>query len=104
MSNLLLNSKDTRMVICGDAEFFEDHKLSSMEAIELVLNMIDWMVADEDLIAIRSKDITYRPLKYVNQTGRFYIKFLNIAAIPILLILLGFYRWFTEKRRKKFDL
>ncbi|MCK5759821.1 MAG: Gldg family protein [Candidatus Delongbacteria bacterium] len=104
MPDLILKSKKTRMIVSGDAEFFEDHKLNSIESLEIVLNMIDWLIADECLIAIRSKNITFRPLKFVNQTGRLYIKILNIATIPFFLIFLGFYRWLTEKKRKKFKL
>jgi gliding-associated putative ABC transporter substrate-binding component GldG len=95
---------DSRIVVSGDAEFFSEGKFGSQENINLFLNLVDWMTADEALISIRSKVITQRPLDKVENTGRTIIKWLNIALIPFLLATIGILRWRTNRNRKDFSL
>ncbi|MBU4485562.1 MAG: Gldg family protein, partial [Candidatus Delongbacteria bacterium] len=76
---------DSRIIVSGDAEFFLDNKFGADENINLFLNLVDWLTADETLISIRSKTITQRPLDKVADSGKTIIKWLNIALIPLLL-------------------
>ena len=95
---------DSRMVVCGDAEFFSEVKFGSEENINLFLNLVDWMTADESLISIRSKVITQRPLDKAEETGKTIIKWLNIAFIPVLLAAIGIIMWRSNRNRKDFSL
>jgi len=95
---------ESRIVVSGDAEFFQENKFSSQENISLFLNLTDWLTADEALISIRSKNITQRPLDKVEETDKTIIKLLNIALFPLLLAGLGILRWRTNRNRKDFSL
>ncbi|MFA7123200.1 MAG: hypothetical protein WC212_04110, partial [Candidatus Delongbacteria bacterium] len=99
-----VKSADTRITVCGDAEFFSDGKMGSDENINLFLNLADWLTADETLISIRSKEITQRPLKPLSDMMKTVIKTLNIIMIPLLFALIGIFRWYSGRNRKDFSL
>jgi len=95
---------ESRLVVSGDAEFFQENKFGSQENINLFLNLVDWLTADESLISIRSKEITQRSLDKVEDTGKTIIKWLNIALVPILIAGAGILRWRSNRKRKDFSL
>lgn len=99
-----VKSADTRMIVCGDAEFFAEGKMGSDENINLFLNLADWLTADEALISIRSKEITQRPLKPLSDLMKTVIKTLNIIMIPLFFAIIGVFRWYSGRNRKDFSL
>lgn len=105
-SHFDLNKKgaESRLIVSGDAEFFQENKFGAEDNINLFLNLIDWLAADEALISIRSKDITQRPLDKIDETSKTIIKWLNIVFVPFLVAALGILRWRSNKNRKDFSL
>ena len=60
--------------------------------INFAANIIDWLSDDTGLVDLRTKAVTNRPLKQLEDNERAIIKYANVF-IPILLILLyGFIR------------
>lgn len=59
----------------------------SADNISLASNAIDWIADDTGLISLRTKGITARPLEQVEESTKNMIKYGNVIA-PILLILI----------------
>jgi len=66
------------MVVWGDADFVSDQVLRDQTNLVMFQNMTDWLSEDEGLISIRSKDVSARPLKVVEDSTRSVVKFLNM--------------------------
>jgi len=97
-------SIDTRIVVVGDGEFFVDQKGGNdRDNFQFFQNMVDWLLQDEDLIAIRSRDVTDRPLKQVSESSKKAIKAANLFASPLLIILIGIGLW-QGRRHRKYEL
>lgn len=90
-----------RMVVWGDADFVSDQVLRDRANLILFQNMTDWLSQDEGLISIRSKEVTARPLKQVDDSTRSLVKFLNIFLMPILVVAFGVARWQIRRQKRR---
>jgi ABC-type uncharacterized transport system involved in gliding motility auxiliary subunit len=63
--------------------------------------MTDWLSEDEGLISIRSKEVTARPLKQVDDGTRSLVKALNIFLMPVIVVLFGVARWQIRKQQRR---
>lgn len=69
--------------------------------VNFASNAIDWLSDDTGLIELRTKAITSRPLKSVEDSTRNFLKYGNLG-IPILLVLIyGFIRRQSYLRKKQ---
>jgi gliding-associated putative ABC transporter substrate-binding component GldG len=94
-------SPETRIVVVGDGEFFADQKGGGdRDNLLFFQNMIDWLAQDEDLIAIRSREVTDRPLKVVSEPTKRIVKYANMLGSPLLVVLIGIGVWQARKRRR----
>jgi gliding-associated putative ABC transporter substrate-binding component GldG len=100
IDSVLTESPETRMVVAADADFIIDRNLRGTDNLAFFLNMVDWLSQDEALIAIRSKQVTPRPLKEVSTGAKKLIKYGNTFGLPFLVILFGVVRWQIRKRVK----
>ena len=75
----------TRVVVAGSADFIANN-LAFME------NLVDWMVEDEELIAIRSKTVQIPTLDKVDSGKRNALKSANLLGPAALLLLVGLVR------------
>ncbi|MCF7811180.1 GldG family protein [bacterium] len=95
-------SSDTRIVVFGDAFFFQDqYVVQGLDNLTLVLNVIDWLAQDERLISIRSREVSSRPIGEVSDSTRRTVKYSNLLIPPLLVILFGLFRWRVRKASKK---
>ena len=70
----------------------------------LILNAVDYLSRSEELIGIRSRKSTNRPIdsEVLNDEGkRNMIRWANILAVPVIVILFGIGRFFLREGRKK---
>ena len=65
----------------------------------LMLNSIDYLTGKIDFAKMRSKAQFYNPLKDTTPAKRSFIKWFNIAGLPILVALFGLIVWFMRKRK-----
>ncbi|MBZ0263883.1 Gldg family protein [bacterium] len=92
--DLLLESPvGSRMVVAGDGKLFLDDYLTTPANVYVLLNSIDWLVGDTDLISLRSREISMRPLKDIPEGQKEVWKYVNWFLPPILIILLGLVYW-----------
>ncbi len=93
---------ESRMLVIGDGDFVDETLAGPIpSSIEMMLNAVDWLVLDEDILAIRSKKIDPRPLEPVEDSLKSPIKYFALLFPPFLVVLVGLVRWRRRKREVK---
>lgn len=96
----LLSSPETQIIVIGNALFATDQFLGQFGANSLFLqNTVDYLTLGDQLISIRSRGATDRPLAQISDSTKSTVKLLGILGTPALVILLGLIR-FGMRRRK----
>ncbi len=94
----------SRVLVAGGSAFVQD-QYSGKANETFILNMVDWMVMDEALLAVRSRGLAAAPLGEVGDTARNAVKFANILGLPFAFVAFGLVRWrVRESRRAKVTL
>jgi len=90
----------SQMILVGDSEFMSDQGGGrSPENHIFIMNSVDFLVGDRDLIALRSRQITSRPLEEVSDGARRTWKWINIITPSLLIIGFGLIRIRNQKNR-----
>lgn len=90
-----------RLVVFTNAGFLDESRGSGGSNLAFAANLVDWLAASEDLIAIRSKGQTFRPLEKVSDQKRNLIKASNLFLMPLLVTLIGGVRWQVRRIRRR---
>lgn len=103
--SLISKGRPGKILLLGTAEILKDNVLdeagNSPNAVFL-MNSIDYLNNRSDIAIMRSKNQRFNPLKDTKPITRTFVKILNIAGLPALFILGGFFIWFRRKARRKF--
>lgn len=92
----------SQLVLVTDSAFLLDEGGGRMpENVVFVMNASDVMIGDRDLVKLRSREITSRPLAAVDEAGRATWKSINIILPALLVILYGLLQWKLETNRTK---
>ncbi len=95
-------SKDTHILVIGNSSFIADEFLrQSSGNFTFFMNSIDWLTIGDELIGIRSRRVTDRPLKEISEHKKAYIKFVDIFGMSAVLICFGLIRFYLRKREKR---
>jgi len=95
-------TEDGRVIVFGNGSFITDDNRRNNNAFIVLMNIADWLTQDKGLISIRSKQVTGRMLKVTSDGTRKIVKYINMFAMPLLVILFGVIRWqFKKSLRKK---
>jgi gliding-associated putative ABC transporter substrate-binding component GldG len=68
--------------------------------INLMVNAIDYLSDDTGLVALRTKEVTSRPLEEIEENKRNLIKWLNFGLPILLVIIYGFIRAQINRRKR----
>lgn len=99
----IAQAEHARVFVAGGFAFVLDDFMAPGNQ-RLVLNLIDWMVQDEALLAVRSRGFDNAPLDEISDLKRNTLKFLNILGLPVLFVGFGVVRWrLREARRSKIE-
>jgi gliding-associated putative ABC transporter substrate-binding component GldG len=97
-------SPETQIIVVGNSRFITNDIITQFQDNQVfLLNITDWLTLGEQLIGIRSRGATDRPLKETTEYTKTLIKFLNMFAVPLLLILFGLVRFYLRRRKKRKD-
>jgi len=87
-----------RLLVSGSSALLDDEFIDGNNTV-FILNMMDWLSHDEALIELRSKGVTQRPLEPLDKPERTFFKLLWMFALPLLILLLGGWRWLALRKR-----
>ena len=91
----------TQILVVGNSQFCSNLFLRNFPENALFLqNAIDWMTLGGDLISIRSRGATARPIREVSDGVRTAVKIILTAGIPILVIVVGLTRAAVRRRQR----
>ncbi len=99
--SILTMSPETQIIVAGNSnivtnQFLQLHRPNTL----LVQNSLDWMSIGDDLIEIRSRGATDRPIKELSSAAKTAVKYLNMFGVAALVILAGFI-WNGARRRSR---
>ena len=88
------------LMLISDTKFMSDDAgMSVKDNLTFMLNAVDYLAGDEDLIALRSREITNRPLNELEDSTRKGWKWLNMILPSLLIVIFGFYRMRKDRNR-----
>jgi ABC-2 type transport system permease protein len=104
-------SETTEIAVFSTGHLVQNHvwdqRQGSSEDRTLVQNALDYLNIGDELIGIRSRQSTNRPLekdKIETERQRVIIRVINLALVPFLVILFGISKfWLKTARKKRFE-
>lgn len=98
----LLESPETQMIIAGNSQFVADQTLRMFpENVLFIQNAIDWMTLGDDLISIRSRGATERPIRELADGQKTAVRYGNTFGVSALVILFGLVRHYTRRKSRE---
>lgn len=93
------SGKFGHLVLVGDGDFIKDGFLRNYpDNLLFFQNVIDGLNFGEDLILIRSKGVTERPIKEISESAKAAVRYFNIFGLTAAVILFGLARYYFRKR------
>ena len=98
----LLKSPKTQIIVVGNGRFLKDNFLRMFRSNRLFfLNLMDWLNVGDELIQVRARQVDERPLREISEEEKSYLRFLNIFAMPLLIIIFGLARYRFRRRAQR---
>lgn len=96
---------NARITVVGDSDFATDSFVGgNSDNATLFLNLVDGLSLDQDLINIRSKNISTRPIKTdLSEGTKAAIRYLNVFGITAIVIAFGLARYYLRRKSKFID-
>jgi ABC-type uncharacterized transport system involved in gliding motility auxiliary subunit len=91
-----------KMVVIGDGDFAINQGRQQMnpDNISLLVNGIDWLSDDTGLIDLRTKGVSSRPIRQMEDSTRTLIKWLNFLLPIVLVLIYGLFRYQYRKNQR----
>lgn len=89
----------TKLAVIGDSDFVADNFVQNYPANrQFFLNLVDYLVSDQDLINIRSKQSFSRPLKEIPDHQKQIIRWVGIGFGPVFSLLISLLIYYQRKK------
>ncbi len=101
---VLEKGKPSRILLIGSGEMIKDSLIDSEGRSTnsiFLMNAIDYMNDRGDVALMRGKEQRFNPLYDTGAMVKTIIKMVNIAGLPVLVVLFGLFVWLFRHRRKK---
>ena len=89
----LVGQTHSKMVVVADGEFPVNGPRAQQQLnpdnVSLMVNSIDWLSDDTGLINLRTKGVTTRPIKDMEDSEKSFVKYLNFLLPLIIVIIIG---------------
>ncbi len=95
-----------KIIVVGDSDFVADSFVANNpDNLNLFLNLVDSLSLDDDLIEIRSKAATSRPIDDANldDSKRAAFRYMNVLGVTVLVIIFGIVRYYMRRRNRFVD-
>jgi gliding-associated putative ABC transporter substrate-binding component GldG len=100
----LSGNTNSKIILVSDGDFAVGSARGGNQLppdnINLLVNSIDWLSDDTGLIDLRTKGITARPIKEMQDSTKALLKWLNFLAPIILIIIYGFIRMQISRNKR----
>jgi ABC-type uncharacterized transport system involved in gliding motility auxiliary subunit len=97
----LLESQDTQILVMGNSFFLQDNFIVQFpENLLYFQNVVDWLTLGPELIGIRSRGATDRPLKELSDGAKTVIKTVVTLGPALIVVVIGFLRMVSRRRRR----
>jgi ABC-type uncharacterized transport system involved in gliding motility auxiliary subunit len=90
-------TKNTRLVAFGTSAFATNSYTRYMDNLDFFLNSVSWVVEDESLISIRTKEEASGKIELSDKAGSF-IKLLTVFIVPFLIAAAGVSIWLARRK------
>ena len=88
------------LILVADSKFLsDDGGMSIPENMVFLMNTVDYLAGEKELISLRSREITNRPLDEIEDGTRTRWKWANVLLPSLLIAGLGMYRSKREKSK-----
>ncbi|HCA42895.1 MAG TPA: hypothetical protein DEP28_06535 [Bacteroidetes bacterium] len=95
------SSKESKMVVIGDADFINEEQRPPQDNINFFLSMVEYLADDVGLAQIRSKESSDAPIEDVTDGTKAFVKYFNLIFPPALMLIIGLIVWQRRNKRKK---
>jgi gliding-associated putative ABC transporter substrate-binding component GldG len=99
----LSGTNNSRIVLVSNGDFAVSSQRRNQlpsDNISLLVNSIDWLSDNTGLIELRTKEITSRPIKHLENSTAAFLKWFNFLAPIILIIVYGLVRMQLNHRKR----
>lgn len=90
------SSLKANLVVVGDSDFATNNFFNLYGNGDFFLNIASWLLAEENLIAIRPKQRKFSPMPLTQGQGNFAFV-VGVGVIPSLMMLAGFRVWWKRR-------
>lgn len=100
----IAKSKPAKILVVSSAEMLKDSMIDpegQSPNATFVLNAIDAVNGKNGIAHMRSKKQSFNPLEQTGPMAKTVLKVINIAGLPLLVVLFGLFVWIKRKARKK---
>ncbi len=88
---------ESRIILVGDSDFVENKFIEvGGGQSDLFLNMVSWLLKDEDLIAVRPKDPTDRKIN-MTERDRSVLFWIAVILLPLSTLVFGVTIWWRRR-------
>jgi len=94
-------SENGQLMVIGNTRFVQDRFIAQFRPNTLFFeNAVDSMAMGGQLIGIRSKGVTDRPIEELSPAGIALVKYSNILGPPLLLVVVGLIIIFLNRQKR----
>ncbi len=93
----------SKMIVIADGDFPINEggqQQIQPDNVSLMVNSIDWLSDDTGLIGLRTKGVSSRPIKQMEESTRGLLKWLNFLLPIILVLIYGFIRYQYRRNQR----
>lgn len=93
-----------RIAVVGDSDFAADNFIGgNPDNLILFQNLVDILSLDDELIQVRSKVVSSRPIKELSDSQRAAIRYFNIFGMTVLVLAYGLGRYYMRRKSRFAD-
>ena len=93
--------KEARAIVVATAYVLDSHFANRQTSAVFLENLFEWSCEDSDLLSIRGKGMTYRPLRPLSDKMRLFVKYGMILFLPFILLAYGGLRYRRQIKRRR---
>ena len=99
---VIKKGKEAYILVIGNGNFITNSFLERFPSnIIFFLNSVDWLTMGDQLIGIRSRASVNRPLVEISDNKKSMIRYINMFAIPFLVVIFGLIKYGLRRRRRR---